>query len=344
LYQETFGRPKPACGPHLPAPTITAVQCASAENGRSRHLRAPDLIRPARLTVTLRRTTRPTPGAAAVAVATTIGLLVSACGGSGSGSSGPALPTIAPAKVFKLVHFSPSTAVTAGKPVTVSFTVDQPSGAALTTYRKGPGPHTGVHLIIVRDDLSLIIHDHPPVGADGKVSQVLSFPKPGSYDVLVDIYPDVAGGPRNLQLFQKVRVAGAYTAVPTPPFASEQTVDGYRFTVLGKPMLKAVEPGFLTVRITDPVGKPAKLEQYYGALAHAIFFREKTLTYFHTHVCSPGSTACAGFSGLPTGTPTKPGVLRVGVLMPIGGVWRLFLQVRVGDRILTAPYTLHVAA
>jgi YtkA-like len=33
-----------------------------------------------------------------------------------------------------------------------------PSGKPLTQYKTGPGPHTGVHLIIVRDDLAYIIH------------------------------------------------------------------------------------------------------------------------------------------------------------------------------------------
>ena len=51
--------------------------------------------------------------------------------------------------------------------VTVKFTVVQPSGAPLVHYRTGPGPHTGVHLILVRDDLSTIIHRHPPIAADG---------------------------------------------------------------------------------------------------------------------------------------------------------------------------------
>ena len=269
-------------------------------------------------------------------------LSLAACGGSGS--SGPTIPTIAPAKVFSIAGFLPAGPVRAGRPVTVSFTVDQPSGAPLTSYRKGPGPHTGVHLISVRKDLSLIIHQHPPVAADGRISEVVTFPKPGPYRVLVDIYPDVPGGPRNLQLYETVDVAGAYHPTPTPAFQPRQTADGYTFTVLGKPKLKAVSPGYLTIRITDPGGRPAKLAEYYGALAHAIFFREGTLDYFHTHVCAPHSTACAGFSSLPTGAATKPGVLEVGVLMPIGGVWRLFLQVKTGGRIVTAPYTLHVQA
>jgi hypothetical protein len=279
----------------------------------------------------------------AAATALAIGTLsLAACGGSGS--SGPTIPTIAPAKVFRIAGFSPGGPVQAGQPVRVSFTVDQPSGEPLTSYRRGPGPHTGVHLISVRKDLSLIIHQHPPVAADGKISEVVTFPEPGPYRVLVDIYPDAPGAPRNLQLYESVHVSGAYHPESSPAFEPRQTIDGYTFTVLGKPTLKAVKPGYLTIRITDPRGQPAKLGEYYGALAHAIFFREGTLDYFHTHVCAPHSTACAGFSSVPTGAATKPGVLKVGVLMPIGGVWRLFLQIKTGRKIVTAPYTLRVRA
>jgi hypothetical protein len=43
-----------------------------------------------------------------------------------------------------------------------------------------------------------------------------------------------------------------------------------------------------------------------------------------------------------TGTSTAPGVLRVGVLLPLSGTWRLFLQCRVNGQVVTAPFTLVV--
>ena len=83
---------------------------------------------------------------------------------------------------------------------------------------------------------------------------------------------------------------------------------------------------------------------YYGALAHAIFFRQGTLDYFHTHVCAPKASGCTSTLGgaTVTGSTSKPGKLTVGVLLPAPGTWRLFLQTKVGDRILTAPFTLRV--
>ena len=43
------------------------------------------------------------------------------------------------ARVYHLSGFAPAAPVHAGVPVTVSFTVTQPSGAPLVHYRSGPG-------------------------------------------------------------------------------------------------------------------------------------------------------------------------------------------------------------
>jgi hypothetical protein len=121
-------------------------------------------------------------------------------------------------------------------------------------------------------------------------------------------------------------------------------VGGYRFTLKGHPRLKAIEPAFLTVEVTGPNGKPATFTPWYGALAHAIFFHQGNLDYFHTHVCAPGASGCASLLGgaKVTGSSTTPGKLTVGVLVPEAGLWRLFLQTQVDGKVLTAPFTLKV--
>src|SRR6185436_7506359 len=98
--------------------------------------------------------------------------------------------TVPPAKSYRLANFTPSGAVSPGKPVTISFRIIQPSGAPLTQFAEGPqlGPHTGVHLILVRDDLSQIIHRHPPIAPGGAISETVSFPDPGPYRLLIDVY------------------------------------------------------------------------------------------------------------------------------------------------------------
>jgi hypothetical protein len=272
------------------------------------------------------------------------GLTLAGCGGGGGS---PTIGPIPKAKVFSLQGFEPSAPVTPGKQTNVTFTIQQPDGKPLTTYAVNNGPHSGVHLIIVRDDLAGIIHQHPkPDPKTGKVTQPVTFPAPGRYHVVVDAYPDISPPLRNFQLTKTIDVKGRAPAIVLPPFRATQKVDGYTLTMQGKPKLKAIEPAFMTIKVTDPKGKPAHFTPYFGALAHAIFFRQGSLDYFHTHVCAPGATGCTAILGASkiTGTSTTPGVLRVGVLVPVPGTWRLFLQTEVAGDVLTAPYTLKVGA
>jgi hypothetical protein len=55
-------------------------------------------------------------------------------------------------------------------------------------------------------------------------------------------------------------------------------------------------------------------------------------------------TACTSVLGgaRVTGTPSGPGQLRIGVLAPAPGAWRLFLLVSVDGRHLIAPFTLKI--
>ena len=273
---------------------------------------------------------------AAIAVLLTIAL-------AGCGSSSPPQITVGAARTFQLGAFSPAR-FTAGKPTVLSFRIDQPSGSPLTRFRTGGGPHTGVHLIIVRSDLGTIIHRHPKPQAGGMFRQAVTFPTPGRYKVVVDAYPQLSGPLRNFQLTRWITVPGTAPQQPLPPFRPTVTVDGYRFALQGMPRLRAVQANFLTLRVTRPNGTPATFTPWIGALAHAIFFRAGDLSYFHTHVCSAQTTGCTSLLGgtRVVGSQTKPGVMRVGVLLPVGGTWRLFLQSKVDGRVLTAPFTLNV--
>jgi hypothetical protein len=265
--------------------------------------------------------------------------LATGCGGG----SGTATPTIAPARTYELVGFRPAD-LQAARPVDLAFTIRQPSGAPLTRFRTGAGPHTGVHMILVRSDLAYIVHKHPPVAPSGRIRQFITFPAPGRYRLIVDTYPDQPGTPPNFQLFKWITVKGPTRRIPLPPFSRTVTVDGYRFTLEGNPRLRAIQPAFMTIKVRRPDGRPASFTPWFGALAHAIFLHTGNLDYFHTHVCSPEATGCTSVLGAArvTGRSTTPGKLTVGVLVPEAGVWRLFLQTNVDGKVLTAPFTLRV--
>jgi hypothetical protein len=260
-----------------------------------------------------------------------------------SSSSRPSVPTIGAARTFELSGFEPLRVAKAG-PTRLSFAIRQPSGQPLTTYRRGAGPHTGVHVIIVRRDLGVIIHRHPPIGPNGRIVEEVDLPTPGPYRALVDAYPAVKGAPRNFQLHDDLRVQGAYRPKPLPPFTPQVDVDRYRVTLHGPARIRPIEATTLTATIRDPSGKPVRFKPWFGALAHAIFFRKGSLDYFHTHVCGPNTPGCTSVLGgaTVTGRPSGLGQLHVGVLLPVAGEWRLFLQFQDRGRIVTAPFTLDV--
>ena len=141
------------------------------------------------------------PSVVAGVLSVALSVLLAGCGSS------PGTLTVGAARTFKLAEFTPGT-LEAGRPQQLSFTIEQPSGAPLTSYRTGPGPHTGVHLIIVRSDLGAIVHKHPPIGADGRIAEEITLPTPGRYRVVIDAYPMLSGLLRNFQLFRWITVAG----------------------------------------------------------------------------------------------------------------------------------------
>ena len=195
-------------------------------------------------------------------------LALAGCGGSGA----PVVPTIQAARTFKLVNFQPTGPVTPGKPVTVSFEIQKPDGSTMKTFKTGPGPHTGVHMIFVRDDLSTIIHHHPPLNGTGKIVDHVTFAAPGPYRLEIDIYPatcassptpsipQAPGAPTaacNFQLTGTIHVAGAYKPQPLPPTVHAETVDGYHFTLGNASNLRAIQAQLVQVHVTTLQGKPA---------------------------------------------------------------------------------------
>jgi hypothetical protein len=261
---------------------------------------------------------------------------------AGCSSSNNSSIAIQPAKTYKLAGFQPAGAIVPGKPTTVAFTIDQPSGGALTAYRTGAGPHTGVHLIIVSDDLSTIIHRHPPMQPGGHFEQRVVFPKPGRYRVIVDVYPRKLQPLPNFQLYRDVQVRGTAKPQPLGSYQTVLRVGGFTFTAPKQPHIRALQAELLPVHVTDASGKPARFVPWYGALAHAIFFHVGTLDYFHTHVCAPGASGCTSLiaGSSVTGRSSTPGKLTIGVLLPTAGTWKLFLQSKPNGKLVTAPYVL----
>ncbi len=131
-----------------------------------------------------------------------------------------------------------------GRPTTLSFTIQQPSGQPLTRLPDVLRAARGVDLIIVRSDDSHIQYDDSDIGPDGRVSQPVVFPTPGRYRIVIDAYPahTAPDQPINFQLFTWVTVKGGYhSATCAPVHAPAEVVDGYHFQIQGHPQLKAIQ-------------------------------------------------------------------------------------------------------
>ena len=206
-----------------------------------------------------------------------------------------------------------------------------------------------MHLIVVRRDLAYFVHQHPPVGKSATISKVVTFPAPGPYRLVVDVYPASSDQQvnANFQLFENLTVAGPYHPRPLAARRARPSVDGYHFTLHGANALKAIQAQLVTVDVTGPGGKkPTFTPWSRGASPTLIFFRQGSLDYFHTHVCAPGVSGCTSVLGPTkvTGTLSTPGKLKVGVLVPAPGTWRLFIQGKIDGKVVTAPFTLKVGA
>src|SRR3954462_10287825 len=130
-------------------------------------------------------------------------VLVAGCGSSSRPTVGP----IGPARTYSLSNFKPLQIARPG-PARLTFSIKQPSGGALVDYKRGAGPHTGIHPILVPGDLGAPIHPAPPappgghppppppIPPSGRVPETVDFPSPGPYRVLVDAYPGAKGAPR----------------------------------------------------------------------------------------------------------------------------------------------------
>ena len=144
-----------------------------------------------------------------------------------------------------------------------------------------------------------------------------------------------------------MNVSGAYRPRALPSFKPTWSSTATTSTCKDRRPFTPSRRSSCHVDVTDAHGQ-SHFVPWFGALAHAIFFREGSLDYFHTHICAPDAPNCGTLPGVASsrisGTSAAPGKLTIGVLLPEPGTWRLFLQMKLGGRIVTAPYTLRVTS
>ena len=216
---------------------------------------------------------------------------------------------------------------------------------AADAFRRGAGPHTGVHLIIVRDDLATIIHRHPPIARRRDGHATGHVPEAGPVPRRRRRLPERDGAAAELPAVRHARASPARTSRSRCRRSrATQSVDGYRFTLHGRPNLHAIQAGVPRLHRHRPAREA-------GAI-HAVVRRARARDLLPRRARSTTSTrtsarparraARASLGGTQvTGSSTTPGKLNVGVLVPCAGHVAPLPAVRASDgRVLTAPFTL----
>ena len=186
-----------------------------------------------------------------------------------------------------------------------------------------------LHLIVVREDLVEFQHVHPTLDEGGRwttTEAVLG--RAGPWRLIADFIPH--GGERTVLSATLHATGGRFRARPLreSPRAGEHV---WRAETAGYEVHVAAE-GYAarrsgTLRFTvERGGEPVTdLQQYLGALGHAVLLRAGDVAYTHVH---------------PHEGPPEPGEIEFEVSYPAAAPLALFLQFRHRGRVHTAAFAL----
>jgi hypothetical protein len=264
--------------------------------------------------------------------------MVAGCGasrGDDAASSGSAVGT----QFTATVTTNPTTPVVAAD-TAVDVLVRDGSGAIVKSFDL---VHTmPMHFVAVSSDLNDFIHIHPTLGADGHFSVSTKFGLAEPYSVFMEYEPK---GTTDETLSRAgVSPAGAVPSPAQLPAADAFNGSGPKTAVAAntsvtlalqaRGMLAANTPAHVVVDFKDPSGNPiSDLTNWLGMPAHAIVLSSDVKTFVHLH-------------GMPEngGTSTNTGPLGIELTLPVGGLYKMFLQFQRGSTVITTPFVLNVMA
>lgn len=221
--------------------------------------------------------------------------------------------------------FAPSsTSLRPGSSTAFTFKITGKDGKPLKSY--AVLHEKELHLVVVRRDVTGYQHLHPTRASSGTWSIPLGVASAGVYKAFASFQPTGQMMPMPVTLAVDLLGSGDFAAVALPEPSKTAGADGFEVRLAGK---LTVGSSKLTFTVTRD-GKPVEdLQPYLGAYGHLVALRIGDLAYLHVHPEEPSGGADA---------PGGPQIV-FHAPVPTAGVYRLFLDFKVGDVVHTAEFT-----
>lgn len=222
--------------------------------------------------------------------------------------------------------------ITVGKPVTLLFTLKDPTGLAVKqveVVHEKP-----LHLLMVSKDLSWYAHEHPEIQPDGTFTFTYTFPAAGEFFFYNDFTPPSVG---QQVVTVPVTIPGAGPAAKPLSIDADKpkTIDGYTVALDTGGPVKTGGSTHLAYTVTKD-GKPVTtLAPYLGAMGHLVIISEDRTQFVHSHPHEG--------EGHATGGPK----VDFEAHFTVPGTYKGWAQFNVGtkekEQVITVPFTFNVA-
>jgi hypothetical protein len=221
--------------------------------------------------------------------------------------------------------------IPAGRSVSLTFRVRDPkTGAPVTDFQIVHEKY--IHFFIVSADLEYFSHEHPVLGPDSIFRHTTTFPKPGTYKLIVDFYPTGA----TPQLISKIISTAGYRraltdAWTTPPAdlqpKTSENLEISLTTEPAQPIAGKKTLLFFHLKPTDGNDAPV-IEPYLGAWSHMLIASNDLIDAIHDHPTIADGGPQAQFD----------------IFFPREAVYRIWVQFQRHGKVNTVPFTLPVSA
>lgn len=208
--------------------------------------------------------------------------------------------------------------------VTLLFKLYASDASELTPGTLKVAHEKKVHLIVVRDDLSVYQHLHPDY-VDGRWSVQSDISEQGKYHLYLDIAPV---NEKSVVLLDEVLVGGLTLKKMYPDLTPNLTaMDGGVSAKLSFGQKLDVNKDLKLMFELSRNGQPAKIDTYLGAFGHVIALRHGD-PEFYLHAHNTNKEA-----------PTD-GRVEFEAMLPQKGMYTFFAQFNVNGQVKTFPITL----